>query len=448
MPESNIIKTLARLLYAATQSKKPYTLLLGSGLSMTQPLLQITGSESWESFYKHFKRLSGEERISLLQQHFATLQLYEGYRYLAQLIKEGYFKTILTTNVDTFLEEALQDAFIRLKKVNIFVRGTHSDQDIINILKKPSSALCTICFLHGNINTQNILLTLPEIMHFPHKLEAAVKDYLSQDIILSGMTHRGDFDLVHCISSPGGSIWYLSSEDQDPLLSILPHNRYKGKVVKGNEATFNLFFHTLLDELHRLQREEAQHKNRVKYLPSTTKTNPQNVVPLSPETLPDPHNLQNLPSAVKTIKIFYVYSSKDRAILRRIEAQLAPLRKMDLISDWHGGKPTAGTELPVEVKKRWEEAQIILLLVSADIFDPEPYMLVKQAMERHEAKTALVLPILVRQADWPIAIFAPLQVLPENKKPIMSWKNRDEALFDVARGIREAVETLARNEAY
>jgi hypothetical protein len=49
---------------------------------------------------------------------------------------------------------------------------------------------------------------------------------------------------------------------------------------------------------------------------------------------------------------------------------------------------------------------------------------------------------LLRFLDWKDAPFSKLQVLPTDGKPVDSslWYNHDEALADVARGIRKAVE--------
>src|SRR4051794_9265877 len=63
--------------------------------------------------------------------------------------------------------------------------------------------------------------------------------------------------------------------------------------------------------------------------------------------------------------------------------------------------------------------------------------------QRHEAGTARVIPVILRSVDWHTAPFGKLQALPKDGKPVASWKDRDEAFTDVARGIREAVKELA-----
>jgi TIR domain len=164
--------------------------------------------------------------------------------------------------------------------------------------------------------------------------------------------------------------------------------------------------------------------------------------PLLPEHPPYP---QNLPPTTKVVKVFYAGSSSpaDEELRKQIEAQLGLLREMGLISEWHSGKLIAGTEWAVETRKHWQESQVILLLVSAD-FISSSYKVAREAVERHNANTAVTIPIILRPVDWDGAVFSKLQVLPDkdNHKPITSWNNREEALLNVAQGIRKAIERL------
>jgi hypothetical protein len=92
-------------------------------------------------------------------------------------------------------------------------------------------------------------------------------------------------------------------------------------------------------------------------------------------------------------------------------------------------------------------ANIILLLISADFlasdycYDIE----LRHAMERHEAKQARVIPIILRAVDWHSAPFGRLNALPRDGRPVTSWANQDEAFFDIVRGIRSVAEELAQN---
>ncbi len=63
-------------------------------------------------------------------------------------------------------------------------------------------------------------------------------------------------------------------------------------------------------------------------------------------------------------------------------------------------------------------------------------------MERHAAREARVIAVILREVDWKGAPFGRLQALPKDALPVTNWENRDRAFADVARGIRKAVDEL------
>ena len=64
------------------------------------------------------------------------------------------------------------------------------------------------------------------------------------------------------------------------------------------------------------------------------------------------------------------------------------------------------------------------------------------ALQRHEAGTARVIPIILRPCDWQCTLLGKLQALPADAKPVTKWKNQDEVLNNVVQGIRKVVEDL------
>lgn len=148
----------------------------------------------------------------------------------------------------------------------------------------------------------------------------------------------------------------------------------------------------------------------------------------------------------KTIEVFFSYSHKDQGLRDQLETQLSLLKHEGLISSWHDRKIGAGEEWAGKIDEHLTTSRVILLLVSADFiassycYDIE----MKRALERHNAGEALVIPIILRFCDWHNAPFGKLQALPTDGKPIIGrdWHNLDEALYDVAKGIRKAIEKL------
>lgn len=147
--------------------------------------------------------------------------------------------------------------------------------------------------------------------------------------------------------------------------------------------------------------------------------------------------------------VFFSYSHKDEELRNQLEAHLALLKNQGLIDAWHDRRIIAGDEVDDAIFSKLETADIILLLVSSD-FISSPYCFsreMKRAMERHEAGEARVIPIILRHCEWHSAPFGKLMAAPKDGKPIASWPDRDEALADVAKQVRRAVEAIAARAA-
>jgi hypothetical protein len=149
------------------------------------------------------------------------------------------------------------------------------------------------------------------------------------------------------------------------------------------------------------------------------------------------------------IEVFFSYSHRDEALRDELAKHLSIMKRQGIIDAWHDRQITAGSEWAGEIDAHLNSAQVILLLISADFlasdycYDIE----LKRAMERHEAGTARVIPIILKPVDWQGAPFGKLQALPKNAQAITTWSNQDEAFLNVAQGLRKAVAAIATGQA-
>ncbi|HEY7419070.1 MAG TPA: toll/interleukin-1 receptor domain-containing protein [Ktedonobacteraceae bacterium] len=151
-----------------------------------------------------------------------------------------------------------------------------------------------------------------------------------------------------------------------------------------------------------------------------------------------------------SIDIFFGYAHKDKEPCERLEKFLNPLKRQGVITTWHEGIISAGSERKREIDRHLNTAHIILLLVSPDFlasnycYDVE----MKRAMQRHECGEACVIPILLRPADWKSTPLQRLQALPTDGKPVTEWKQQDKAFDNIVTGIKKVVWELQEQPGY
>ncbi len=114
------------------------------------------------------------------------------------------------------------------------------------------------------------------------------------------------------------------------------------------------------------------------------------------------------------VKVFFCYAHEDEPLLNKLKAHLRPLQRQGLIDVWHDRDIRAGTEWEEEIKEQLNTAQIILLLVSPDFMDSDYCygIEMQQAIERHNAGEACVIPIILRYVSWRGEPLGKLQALP------------------------------------
>ncbi|APD13616.1 hypothetical protein RO07_25595 [Pandoraea pulmonicola] len=103
-----------------------------------------------------------------------------------------------------------------------------------------------------------------------------------------------------------------------------------------------------------------------------------------------------------------------------------------------------GTDWSQTIDKNIEDADLILLLVSPSFVNSD-YCMEKElaiALQRHQAESAIVVPVFVRPADLHGMPFMSLQGLPTDAKSVSEWDNVDSAWLQVAKGVRQTVSEI------
>ena len=122
-------------------------------------------------------------------------------------------------------------------------------------------------------------------------------------------------------------------------------------------------------------------------------------------------------------EVFISYSHRDREFRDELDKHLANLRRQQVISSWYDGDIAPGSEWQPQIMENLTTAQIILLLISADFMASDFCYSTEmtQAIARHDADQARVIPIILRPVDWKGTPFAKLKVLPTDGKAVTRW---------------------------
>lgn len=163
-------------------------------------------------------------------------------------------------------------------------------------------------------------------------------------------------------------------------------------------------------------------------------------------------------------KVFMAYSDneKDVYFAKQLNKHLSLLKRFKQIHTVSSAQVVAGDSTDHQIKQQLHNANIILLLISADfLYSSVCNEIEEVAMERYRRNLTRVIPILTRPVDgvrteddgfgmtaptmFPIPEFAKLRGLPDlyKKRFITQWDNEDEALTYISRGISQVVNQMA-----
>lgn len=151
-----------------------------------------------------------------------------------------------------------------------------------------------------------------------------------------------------------------------------------------------------------------------------------------------------VPKPREPVSVFVSYAHADERLRKDLGKHLSVLERQGLIATWHDRKIGAGHEWEGEIDEQLERSRVILLLISSDFvhsrycYDVE----MKRALERHAAKEALVIPVILRPVSLEGTPFAKLQALPKDAKPVIKWSVPDSAFVEITEGLRTAVQNL------
>lgn len=263
---SSIKRLASNMFRRKVNDQSGYVLLLGAGASIS------SGCPSWQQLcekycqdnsifvqnndaiatVKNFVRTKAINPVDLYISFAAYLKGHKpsiGYKHLSNLVAQGYFSTILTTNYDCLLETSLINQ-MDFEDIKIWVRGELSDNKIARSLKFDIPKV-NIIKMHGDLATGIFFIT----DHDNTKIESSLKEMLG-GLLLKGLVVVGsnmqDNDILRTLlDSECESVVYINPINPQEHNSVTQSNLNmltdkQIDYITGDMGDFDTFF-TKLD---------------------------------------------------------------------------------------------------------------------------------------------------------------------------------------------------------
>ena len=143
--------------------------------------------------------------------------------------------------------------------------------------------------------------------------------------------------------------------------------------------------------------------------------------------------------------LFYSYSHKDAQHRDNMEKALFGLQRNNLLRGWSDLNILPGQTISKEIRKKMDEADIFVFLLSPDfIFSDECMKEWEYAKQRaSERKPIFRIPIILRDCSWKDLLSNDdIKALPEDGKPVANFDNKDTAWQQVYTGIKAVISQL------
>jgi hypothetical protein len=298
-----ISNVLTQLSFALFENKGVFAVLLGSGLSraaeiptgweITLDLIrrvalaqEIAEQPDWAKWYREttgqepnystlLEELAGspDERRAILHRYIEPTQedREEGrkiptaaHRAIAELVRRGYIRVIVTTNFDRLLESALREIGVEPTIV--------ASVDALSGAEPIAHSACYILKLHGDYKDARILNTDAELNVYPTEYDRQLDRIFDEyGLIVCGWSGEWDHALrAAFLRAPNRRYpvyWVARGKLRDSAQGLVNHRR--ARVISATDA--DSFFTSLLRRVEALEQSQRQNPLSIELLVRSAK---------------------------------------------------------------------------------------------------------------------------------------------------------------------------------
>ncbi len=139
--------------------------------------------------------------------------------------------------------------------------------------------------------------------------------------------------------------------------------------------------------------------------------------------------------------IFISYSQEDEAYLKEFRGHLRFIEKESMVFCDH--EITPGGDWDAEIKKQLSQADVIVFLVSASLYNTDYVRNVEipLALDRlkEKEKPPVLIPVIIRNCAWQDSVFGTFTAAPHKGMPISAWNDRDAGWKEVVLALKKVI---------
>jgi internalin A len=147
---------------------------------------------------------------------------------------------------------------------------------------------------------------------------------------------------------------------------------------------------------------------------------------------------QNL---IKLKKIFISYSKDDLSLVNEFQDHLSSLKRDGIISTWYCTELIAGGEWDKDIKKHFDEADIVCFMVSSNLMRTDyihKYEITKAFEKKKNDDSFKIIPVILDFCSWSTVNnnLSNFTALPYTAKPVCDFDNKNMAWYVIVECIR------------
>src|SRR5436305_1737304 len=377
------------------------------------------------------QQLGERELHALLQEAFrhvvGLLGMYEEDEFFAEIVKRGYFREIITTNIDDLVERALiRVGLVEGEDFAVLIPGELP-------LSRKRALPYRLTKVFGDFLSRKYIIANRHASITEHdEFQQYLRGILHGGVLAIGIDPLWDSGILPLLRDAPTTLWFVNEQEDilhDQQIAPL-FDQVQAVAALGQKYRYEDFWRSLYQQL--CIEPAIKYKDMYsRHIPLTRDED---------QSKPDK----------KVTHVFYIYDDHDRAIMEKFWRDLQNLRNEHLITEWHRGLLEPGDHLQVKQEQELRKAQLIFIGFSPGFIGSEYYEQAVQALELSHGETVTLVPLLLRPvSNWKQTPFGGIAPLPrEGKKTLseLTSKDVDKELTKIADDIHKLVKRLQKGK--